>query len=56
MAVTKAHKKSQGIIGAGSSRTVGGVTAALQVEGTTINDSSISLISNGASGTAGLPA
>ena len=56
MAVTKAHKKSQGIIGAGSSRTVGGVTAALQVEGTTINDSSISMISNGASGTDGLPA
>ena len=44
------------LIGGGSSRTVGGVTAALQVEGTAINDSSISLISNGASGTAGLPA
>ena len=39
-----------------SSRTVGGVTAALQVEGTAINDSSISMISNGASGTDGLPA
>ena len=44
------------LVGGGSSRTVGGVTAALQVEGTAINDSSISLISNGASGTAGLPA
>ena len=44
------------LIGGGSSRTVGGVTAALQVEGTAINDSSISLISNGASGTDGLPA
>ena len=44
------------LVGGGSSRTVGGVTAALQVEGTAINDSSISLISNGASCTAGLPA
>ena len=44
------------LIGGGSSRTVGGVTAALQVEGTAINDSSISMISNGASGTDGLPA
>ena len=44
------------LIGGGSSRTVGGVTAALQVEGTTINDSSITMISNGASGTDGLPA
>ena len=33
------------LIGGGSSRTVGGVTAALQVEGTAINDSSISMIS-----------
>ena len=44
------------LVGGGSSRTVGGVTAALQVEGTAINDSSISMISNGASGTDGLPA
>ena len=44
------------LVGGGSSRTVGGVTAALQVEGTAINDSSITLVSNGASGTAGLPA
>ena len=44
------------LIGGGSSRTVGGVTGALQVEGTAINDSSISMISNGASGTDGLPA
>jgi len=56
MAVTKAFKISQGITGGGSSRTVGGVTAALQVEGTSINDSSITMISNGASGTDGLPA
>ena len=44
------------IIGGGSSRTVGGVTGALQVEGTAINDSSMTLMSNGASGTDGLPA
>ena len=44
------------LVGGGASRTVGGVTAALQVEGTAINDSSISMISNGASGTDGLPA
>ena len=44
------------LVGGGSSRTVGGVTGALQVEGTAINDSSITMISNGASGTDGLPA
>jgi len=44
------------LIGGGSSRTVGGVTGALQVEGTAINDSSMTLMSNGASGTNGLPA
>ena len=44
------------LIGGGSSRTVGGVTGALQVEGPAINDSSITMISNGASGTDGLPA
>ena len=44
------------LIGGGSSRTIGGVTGALQVEGTAINDSSMTLMSNGASGTDGLPA